>query len=385
MKPRALVIAPFMNTSMSSDRPMQFALELSKYAAVDIVTAAFCHHRKINLHKSIDNPNIHIYSFQVPAYFSNVSIARVWSHIVFMWRAAAWLLRCKKQYKIIYCTAPFGLLAYYVFRKLPHAARILDVVDLWPGSLPFPHPLLFLMSPIFRIWRKINIAAAEHSNYVASGSNTYLGKLRSSIPGSASPKFCYVQIKSNNPTQEQPLRNWNGGALEIAYIGNMGSLIDWESLLEISSLSGCSVSLSLIGDGDRRVEICRELDRRGIRYRYYGIVFDQHRLMDILRPCHFGYNGYRNTDASFSYKASTYIDHALPIINSMQGELWSQIERHNSGINFSKPAEVMDALGALTQEGYSNLISGISNHRKMLSTSNDLNAFVQDIVMQKND
>ena len=94
------------------------------------------------------------------------------------------------------------------------------------------------------------------------------------------------------------------------------------------------VQLFVIGAGDRQEWFIGELDRRQIQYRFFGIVVEPAHLADILRSCHVGFNGYVNTTASFSYKATTYFAAGLPLINSMTGDLNRLVAEKGLGENY---------------------------------------------------
>jgi glycosyltransferase involved in cell wall biosynthesis len=122
----------------------------------------------------------------------------------------------------------------------------------------------------------------------------------------------------------------------IAYVGNLGRLYDFDTLVDVLSESDLRehMQLFIVGKGDREEWLIRELERRKILYRFFGIVFDAQRLSEILRSCHVGFNGYFNTEAAFSYKATTYFAAGLPLVNSMTGDLQQLVAEHGLGENY---------------------------------------------------
>jgi glycosyltransferase involved in cell wall biosynthesis len=122
----------------------------------------------------------------------------------------------------------------------------------------------------------------------------------------------------------------------IVYVGNLGCLYDFETLLDVleeDELRAC-VQLFVIGRGDKQDWLIGELEARKLRHRFFGAVFDTERLAEILRSCHVGFNGYINTTAAFSYKANTYFAAGLPILNSMTGDLARLVAEHGVGVNY---------------------------------------------------
>jgi len=123
--------------------------------------------------------------------------------------------------------------------------------------------------------------------------------------------------------------------LTVAYCGNLGRLYDFKTLLDVmSDMQPGSIQIFLVGDGDRRDWLLGELDRRQLPYQYFGSIYDPAQLANILCRCHLGFNGFVNTTASFSTKASTYLSAGLPILNSMRGDLEDLVLQHNIGLNY---------------------------------------------------
>ena len=130
-------------------------------------------------------------------------------------------------------------------------------------------------------------------------------------------------------TKKQPI-------FTIVYVGNLGRLYDFETLLDVleeDKLRDC-VQLFVIGRGDKQEWLIGELEARKLRHRFFGAVFDPECLAKILRSCHVGFNGYINTTAAFSYKANTYFAAGLPILNSMTGDLARLVAEHGVGVNY---------------------------------------------------
>jgi glycosyltransferase involved in cell wall biosynthesis len=95
------------------------------------------------------------------------------------------------------------------------------------------------------------------------------------------------------------------------------------------------MQLWIVGDGDRREWLLGELKRRNISHRYFGSVYDPQQLGDILCRAHLGFNGYVNTSAAFSTKASTYMSAGLPLLNSMGGDLQRLVMERGLGFNYT--------------------------------------------------
>jgi hypothetical protein len=91
----------------------------------------------------------------------------------------------------------------------------------------------------------------------------------------------------------------------------------------------------------------------------------------ILSQGDVGFNGYRNTTASFSYKANTYFAASLPILNSMSGDLESLVVEHGLGFNYS--AGSVDSLSEMIKRCTKNTLEVYSqNVERFFETEIDL-------------
>jgi glycosyltransferase involved in cell wall biosynthesis len=143
--------------------------------------------------------------------------------------------------------------------------------------------------------------------------------------------------------------------LTIVYIGNIGHLYDFSTLLSALALPDLrnKYQLFIIGDGDRRTWLINQLQLLSIQFTYFGIEYKSDTLTDILSRCDIGFNGYFNTTAAFSYKASTYIAAGLPILNSMKGDLYGIVEQCGIGYNYvaGDVRSLSNCLSSASREG----------------------------------
>jgi glycosyltransferase involved in cell wall biosynthesis len=272
-----------------------------------------------------------------PAYRTNTGLARLWSHLVFGLRAAWYFARHRVDYDVVYATLPLNLAAFAVTRLAGRRCTIVDVVDIWPDVLPFPSRVRRVAAPAFRLWRHLYVGAVRRADLVLAVSDVFREETQRHRPRDAAPVH-RVYIGQRALPESEPSRAAEQGETRrtIAYVGNIGRLYDFGTLLD--ALEHPTVRAThevvVIGEGDRRAWLLQELARRGIVHRYAGVVFDPRRLSELLRRAHWGFNGYVNTTAAFSYKASTYFAAGLPLLNSMSGDLHALVEREGLGANY---------------------------------------------------
>ncbi|WMB28199.1 hypothetical protein N1495_04705 [Streptococcus didelphis] len=99
-----------------------------------------------------------------PRYYSNFSFRRIYSNIIFSIKVIRKLNISKP--KVIVVLLPSNILAAFtsIYSKMNNTSLIVDILDLWPESLPVNKKIKVIFSPIFSLWsflRKIAIKASD--------------------------------------------------------------------------------------------------------------------------------------------------------------------------------------------------------------------------------
>ncbi|HKR26884.1 MAG TPA: hypothetical protein VJT08_00865 [Terriglobales bacterium] len=314
---------------MNANRAMSAAYVLARFADVEVVTCDFDHWTKQRRENKQVRPISRITYLRTMRYRSNVGISRLLSHLLFSLSASWYFVRRRRRFDIVYVTLPFNTLAWGVFRSARNQLKIADVTDIWPDVLPFRREHRVALWPLFALWRRFFTGAVKRADVMMAVSDTFYEEtLKYARPGCRSRRFYLgeVGLLRDMPKAE---------TLTIAYSGNIGRLYDFETLLEVlTDLGAGSIELLIVGDGDRRDWLLTELKQRGIPHQYFGSVYDPAKLGAILCRAHLGFNGFVNTSAAFSTKASTYFAAGLPILNSMGGDLQWLVEKRRLGFNY---------------------------------------------------
>ncbi len=327
---RGIVLAPFFSLDGSANRPRLAGSVLAEFMPVDVVTSDFDHSLKSKREQRGCEPFAQVIYLEAPPYHGNVSVARVISHLRFAFKAAAYFRRTRHLYDVVYASVPLNSLTWLVFNLAGARIKIIDVVDIWPDVLPFSPLAKRASRPVFAIWKWFFKSAVVKADVVMGVSDTFIAEASRYAKSGANIKRFYLghgRLNSAVPKQT---------VFTIAYIGNIGRLCDFETLLDVLSEAELRdhVQLFVIGAGDRQEWLLSELGRRQIQHQFFGVVFDAGQVADILGSCHVGFNGYINTSASFSYKAATYLAAGLPLINSMTGDLHRLVAEHGLGENY---------------------------------------------------
>ena len=318
---KVLIVSPFFEDNPSISRP-SFVNHVLKNSGIEtvVLSSDFSHaskkRRKIN----------DLILFNTIEYKNNKSILRFLSHAVLSIKFSMYILLKYKSFDKIYITIPFGLTAlivsFFCKKKL-----IVDIVDYWPGSLPFSDNIKYYFYPIFLIWKKINFLAVKRASQTISLSSSFLVESKAAGFGKqillgATDKSHLVKFKPSS-------------ILRVLYVGNIGSLYDFDTLISAIIESDFEVKLDIVGDGDNIESLKNSLSKNRVEFNFHGIVYDEDYLAKIVGDTDFGFNGFVSTTASLSYKSVMYMSFGLPIINSMNGDLWDFVDNDNLGFNYS--------------------------------------------------
>jgi glycosyltransferase involved in cell wall biosynthesis len=327
---RAVVFAPFFSGDAPVSRPRSVGSVLAGMMPVDVVTSDLDHTRKSKRDQFSCSPFERVVYLPSRPYGSNVGAARLLSHFDLAFKAAAYFRKNRDQYDVVYSTVPLNVMTWLVFILARGKMRIIDVVDIWPDVLPFSPIVRRVCAPGFALWKWFFKSAVAKAGIVMAVSDSFISEAaRYANDGAIIKRFYIGHERLVSAVPKQPI-------FTVAYVGNLGRLYDFETLVDVLAEAELrdTVQFFLIGKGDRQEWLVGELERRNLRYRFFGTVFDTARLADILRSCHVGFNGYINTSAAFSYKAGTYFAAGLPIINSMTGDLQQLVEEYRLGENY---------------------------------------------------
>jgi glycosyltransferase involved in cell wall biosynthesis len=313
--------------------------------SVDVLTTDFDHQRKKRRDRDQWDVVTSIIYLDTPGYSKNVGIQRFVSHLRFASRAARYFRENAGEYDVVYATAPFNRLAAMLFAAAHRHTKILDVVDVWPDSLPFSPSMRALAWPLLRAWKRQFHAACSRAQVLLAVTDAFLSDGLRHFGGRSEDAARFYLTHQALPAKEVTPDGWT----TIVYVGNIGRLYDFETL--ISALRrprlNSAYRIFLVGDGDRRDWLLEALGRHNISFEYFGTVYDPMKLAGILKRCQVGFNGFRNSSAAFSYKAATYLAASLPLVNSMTGDLHRLVSEHNIGVNykFGDAESLVNALG----------------------------------------
>lgn len=275
----------------------------------------------------------------VPAYKKNISFGRVYSHMIFARECKTEINTIKPD--LVFCQIPpnrtVNFCADYK-KKNPNTKLIIDIIDLWPESMPLGKLKKTLPAIIWRRWRDNAIAVADH---VFTECDLYQEKLKYILkPNRTSTLYLFKEQSEEERQLVETIikkRSQDDGIFKFAYLGSMNNIIDIDGICGVIKHFidlGFSCELYAIGDGASRERFETAVHKLGCRTYFYGLLFDEMEKIRILSPCDFAFNMMKNDiSVGLTIKSIDYLSYGLPLINNIKGDTWRLVEEFNVGFN----------------------------------------------------
>ena len=350
----------------------------SKGCSVTVYESDFRHFEKV---KRTDSGDGRVLVKTIP-YYKNISIKRAMSHH-FMAKEAFRLIE-KDQPELLYVLVPSNSLAKCACRykkKYPQTKLCIDIVDLWPETLPSCGEKKGFL---FTLWRGMRDDAIKAADIVITECNMYRDVLGKALAG----KNSAVLYLAGNDTERDIVPPSDDGRLHLCYLGSINSLIDIQmiSSLIMSFTALKPVVLHVIGDGEAKRDLLGAAESSGACVEFHGKIFDDARKKQIFDLCSFGLNVMKESVCvGLTMKSIDYFEAGLPVINTIKGDTWDLVKEHGIGLNIrqksvpqaakfitSVSAEKVMSIKQATRKVYDDLFSGTAFSKKMEDIFGDM-------------
>lgn len=316
---------------------------------VQLVESDFFHREKF---KEVRPPKPGYHYIDTIPYKKNLSAARLYSHYNFAEKAFRALTSgqvAREPIDLLYVMVPANSLtrmAARYKRRHPETKLVLDIIDLWPESLPIP-----VIKNIFpcTVWRNLRDRNLEAADRIFTECELYQEVLEKQLQGLKVetlywPKEMKVRgaeqavLPADTPERDKASAKSNH-RIHIAYIGSMNHILDMENIVILlrGINSRIPVMLHVIGDGERREEFLEAVAGAQIAMQYYGTVYDEEKKRVILEPCMYGLNLMKDTVCvGLTMKSVDYLSYGLKLLNNIPGDTWKVIETEAVGYNYQR-------------------------------------------------
>lgn len=315
-------------------------------------------------------------------YYRNMSMSRMISHYKFAKDVFIEVQKIKPD--IIYILFPPNSLvkfAYKYKRKYSSTKVYLDVIDLWPETMPINS---FEKLPPFKYWKGLRNRYLKYADKVILECKLY-------------KNFLYDYIDSNRMEILHLAKdkidldincNLDSDKLNLIYLGSINNIIDIDIIESIvyNANKYKDIVVHIVGDGENREKFIQRLTSIGISVEYYGKVYDVYQKMEIFNKCHFAINIMKESVCvGLTMKSIDYFQYGIPIINNIKGDTYELVEVNNIGININNKS--LDEVAKLITDMDNNLIINMKKNVVDLFTkefcyesfSNKLDMIIEEI------
>jgi len=290
---------------------------------VDIITTSFSHKEKKqrNEYPKFLESGIKIHT---KPYNKNLSIDRLFSH--YMFAKDAFIEIEKINPDLVWVVAPCHSLikqANIYKTKNPNKKLIIDIIDMWPESLPirinkYTFPL--------NIWRNVRSNNVKCADSLVVECDLYKDILKDEYNGKINSLYW---ARDSKPIITKCLSE----ELSLCYIGSINNIIDIQEICRIISSLKCNITLHIIGDGESKDELIQKTSNIS-KVEYHGVIYDTEEKKKIIEKCHAGLNIYRDDlYIGLTVKSIDYLQFGLPIINNIKGDTWNLVNKYKVGFN----------------------------------------------------
>ena len=274
-------------------------------------------------------------SIDTKPYYKNLSLDRILSHAQF---AKDVFDTIDDDNDILWIMAPANSLIKkaYEYKKNHKVKIIIDIIDMWPESLPISiNKNIFP----FNIWKNIRSKYISCADVLVSECNMYKSILSKEYKGNI--HTLYWAKDYDNPRNKKQLNNDH---LELCYIGSINNIIDIDKICGVISKIDKKVTVHIIGDGERKDEFINRLNEI-CEVIYHGVIYDNNQKNEIFDKCHGGINIYKDgLYIGLTTKCIDYFGGGLPIINNIKADTHDLINEYNAGINIDDSDMDIDRL-----------------------------------------
>lgn len=262
-------------------------------------------------------------------YKKNLSVARLYSHYQFS-RAAMNVVK-KYHPELLYVMLPANSLATFSvrYKKMNNCKLVLDIIDLWPESLPIP--ICKNIWPL-SVWSGLRDKNLKLADVIITECDLYqktlqLDQLKVSTHTVYWPQVDYADI-SRVPQNDDIMR--------FLYLGSINNIVDIEGIVKFlcQIQKNHPVKLHIIGDGEKRGRFLDLLKEKKLLTEFHGYLYDHEQIYEIASGCHMGINLMKKSvQIGLTMKSVSYFEMGLPVVNNLKGDTWTFIDKYKAGIN----------------------------------------------------
>lgn len=314
---------------------------------VTLWTTDFYHQKKIHRHGSFKkiyfSDNLEIRFIPSPGYKKNISLKRLYDHLVLGFNLYALLNKENKVPDIAFIGYPPIETAFIFGRWLKNnnVPFIVDVKDMWPEIFlkGFPHRIIWLgklmFFPYFFLSKKVISYATGISSMTSAMLDRYASK-----SGKQKSKFNKVfrltSERSVGSPEKQSIEWWAKKKVKIdqpiiLFIGSFMSVFNFTDIQKVAEINP-GIQFVLAGDGDYLSEVKKSFEELENVFFPGWILENEVKAISLYATAFIApYERIENFLLNFPNKIVDSLKYGKPIITSLHGEVGKLIKANNIG------------------------------------------------------
>lgn len=331
--------------------------------------------------------------YSVPPYSKNISFSRVKSHLSFGKSVASFLEEFKPDF--IYALIPPNNLSQYCLQykeKNPGTKYIIDVIDLWPESFPIT---FFKKNPLTKIWKNMRDFGLKSADGIVLECDLYKESLvASSLPSLMTTirlysNYSHEELILAHQLSEKHVFDKSKMKVKFAYIGSLNNITNYFDIISIIRVfldRRWDVTITIIGDGQNRKQFVKDLKDMGCKVNFLGLMFENVSKIKAINDCDFAFNMMIDSvKVGLTMKSLDYLSIGIPMINSIKGDTWEIIEKHNIGLNYTGDSDLL--FKKIQSIDYSivrsNVYSALNNFFTYQAFENQIKLFLDEVLLER--
>lgn len=307
----------------SNEERMKLVAESLKLEGFEVIsyTSNFSHIRK-QYRNSVPEGMI---ALETVSYKKNLSATRLYSHNKFAKHVFKRVREDKPD--LLYVLAPANSLVKeaYRYKKESGVKLIIDIIDMWPESLPVNNKIKNLLP--FKLWKSYRSKYLSCADRLISECSLYNEILKDEYKGEINTLYWARDNKAVRYDLDLDDK------LSLLYIGSINNIINTDLMVRLIENYKDKVTFHIIGDGESKTEMIDRLNKV-CEVNYHGPVYDIEKKKEIFSKCHAGLNLYKNgLYIGLTVKSIDYFNFGLPVINNIIGDTSEFVRKYNVGIN----------------------------------------------------
>lgn len=332
--------------------------------AVTFLVSDFDHRNKKRYKANrVDN----IEYIHVRAYKKNLSLSRILSHFDFAKGIKKYLSH--RNYDLVYHCAPPNSTIRIIskIREKNEFKLITEIGDMWPETMPVSDEIKKLFFIPLSYWKGLRDKNLNNSDVIIAECNLFKKQLEENTKLTKIRTLYFCKAENFVDKSQNCYQN---AKIQLCYLGSINNIIDIEMIGQLVKelATDRQIIVHVIGDGEKRNELLKSIEKNGGQSVFYGKIFSESEKKDIFSKSDYCLNIMKTSvNVGMTMKSLDYFSFGIPIINNISGDIGKMVLDESIGFNIDKNNVQMVAkqMKEMSYESYLSMVKKVRDiHKK---------------------